>query len=375
MANDLRYIIIGAGAIGSAVGGALLDAGARVAFVARSAQADALRGGIVVRQQGRELTVKADAFTDIRQIEPGSGDVIFIVTKSQATLAAVEDLAAVYPRTAPVVCLQNGISNEARAAERFERIYAGLVVMSAVQLDPHLITLPMGDEIAVGRYPSGVDDLTRRMAGDLNRSGFKCIASEYVMEMKWGKLVANLNNATHAITGYWLELGYADKDMRLLMREVREEGLRVLDAAGIEVEPPPGEPSPLRIREATRALDRPPRPRDEALKLPEERRTYASMWQDLYHDRKSSEADFLNGEIVRLGRELSIPTPYNSTLLEIINRMFEKGLKPGIYTPSELRERIRSQKPESRSQNPEARSQEPEGPEGRNLTALGDGQQ
>jgi 2-dehydropantoate 2-reductase len=60
------------------------------------------------------------------------------------------------------------------------------------------------------------------------------------------------------------------------------------------------------------------------------------MWQDLYLDRRSHEADFLNGEIVELGSKLGMPTPYNSTLLELVNRMLSEGLKPGIYTPSEL---------------------------------------
>jgi len=337
MTNDIRYVVLGAGAIGCAVGGLLLDAGSRVAFVARTAQAEAIRRGIVIKQPNREVRVKGEALTDIRQAEPEPDDVILLATKSQSTLASLEELSTVYPRSVPVVSLQNGVGNEPLAAARFDNVYAGLVMLSAVQLEPELITLPMGDEVAVGLYPGGVDDLARQMAADLTRAGFDCIASAYVMEMKWGKLVANLNNATHAITGYWLELGYADREMRRLMREVREEGLRVLDAAGIAVEPPAGEPSPIRIREMTRALDRPPKPDNEAANLPERDRTYASMWQDLHLGRKSSEAEFLNGEITGLGSRLSIPTPYNSTLLDIINRMFDEGLKPGIYTPAELR--------------------------------------
>jgi 2-dehydropantoate 2-reductase len=338
----MRYVIIGAGAIGISVGASLLESGTRVIFVARPAQAEAIRQGVLIKRQGKEATAKGDAVTDIRQISPESDDILLIVTKSQSTRAAVEELSGVYPRGAPVVCLQNGVSNEAMAANRFDNVYAGLVMLSAVQLDPSLITLPLGDEMAVGLYPGGVDELSRRIASDLSRAGFDCIASAYVMDMKWGKLVANLNNATHAITGYWLELGYADEEMRRLMREVREEGLRVLDAAGIAVEPPAGEPSPIRIREMTRALDRPPNSYDEAFNLPEGRRTYASMWQDLYLGRKTSEAEFLNGEIIELGRKLSIPTPYNSTLLEVMGRMFVQGLKPGIFTPAKLRALIRS---------------------------------
>jgi ketopantoate reductase len=128
-----------------------------------------------------------------------------------------------------------------------------------------------------------------------------------------------------------------DAEMRGLMYEVREEGLRVLDAAGIEVEPPPGEPSPIRVRELNKKLKEPLRTPGEGAALPEEQRTYASMWQDLFLGRKSGEADYLNGKIVELGQKLGIPTPYNSALLKIVNRMFDEGLKPGIYKPEELR--------------------------------------
>lgn len=120
------------------------------------------------------------------------------------------------------------------------------------------------------------------------------------------------------------------------------EGMRVLDAAGIAFEPPAGEPSPIPVRELTEKLKQPPPAR--APDLPEDRRTYASTWQDLQLGRKTSEADYLNGEIVRLGRQLGLATPYNSTLLEIIDRMFAEGMKPGIYTPAELHALIRARK-------------------------------
>jgi 2-dehydropantoate 2-reductase len=168
------------------------------------------------------------------------------------------------------------------------------------------------------------------------------------MAMKWGKLVANLNNATHTITGYWLERGVADPEMRRLVVAGRDEGLRVLAAAGIAVEPPAGEPSPIRIIDWTNKL-REQKDSEEALakavNLPEGLRTYASMYQDLLLGRDSNEAAFLNGEIVALGRELSIPTPYNSTLLEMIDRMFDDGAEPGIYTPEELHRIILSRAP------------------------------
>lgn len=331
-----RYVIFGAGAIGGAVGAMLARAGARVVCVARPPQAEALGGGLIIKQEGERVAAVVDAVTEASRLTPESGDTLVITTKSQATDEAVNELAAVYDRNSPVVCLQNGVSNEEVAARRFSNVYAGLVFFSAVQLEPALITLPRGRSIAVGCYPKGVDARAQRFCDDLNRAGFDAVASSHVMSMKWSKFVINLNNATYAITGYWVEQGMADAEMRRLMYEVREEGLRVLDAAGVEVEPPPGEPSPIRIRELNEKLKQPHKSPDGGPDLPEERRTYASMWQDLILGRESGEADYLNGKIVELGKRLGIPTPYNSALLGIANRMFDEGLKPGIYTPAEL---------------------------------------
>jgi 2-dehydropantoate 2-reductase len=94
----------------------------------------------------------------------------------------------------------------------------------------------------------------------------------------------------------------------------------------------------------TAKLRQPPKPAkfEGAGDLAEQERTYSSMWQDLYLGRKQNEAEFLNGEIIALGKKLGIPTPYNSTLLEIVNRMFVEGLKPGIYSPRELHALLRS---------------------------------
>jgi 2-dehydropantoate 2-reductase len=304
--------------------------------VARPAQAEALKRGLIIKQEGEEITAKVDAVTSVFHLTPETGDTLVITTKSQATGEAVKELASVYDISSPVVCLQNGVSNEEVAAQRFKNVYAGLVFFSAVQLEPALIALPRGRAIAIGCYPVGVDDRAEGICHDLNRAGFDAVASDQVMAMKWSKFVVNLNNATYAITGYWVEQGMSDAEMRRLMYGVREEGLRVLDAAGVEVEPPPGVASPIRVRELNERLKQPPKASDDGSNLPEERRTYASMWQDLFLGRKSGEADYLNGKIVELGKKLGIPTPYNSVLLEIANRMFDEGLEPGIYTPAEL---------------------------------------
>lgn len=342
-----RYVIFGAGAIGIAVGALLARAGSRVMCVVRPAYREALSRGVTIKQDGEDMIVKLDSITAATELVPESGDIVFITAKSQATESIIHDLATVYDASTPVVCFQNGVRNEEIAARRFKNVYAGLVFLSAVQLDPSLITMPRGRDVAVGCWPKGVDELSQHICDDLQRAGLEAVASAHVMAMKWSKFVVNLNNATYAITGNWVEQGMRDMEMRRLMLEVREEGLRVLEAASVEVEPPAGEPSPIRIRDMNEKLKQPPRPESSGDDLPEDQRTYASMWQDLMVGRKSSEAEFLNGEIVALGRRLNILTPYNSTLLEVVDRMFADGLKPGILTPAELRALIRSRATDS----------------------------
>jgi 2-dehydropantoate 2-reductase len=337
-----RYVIAGAGAIGIAVGGLLERSGSRVKLLARPAFQAALATGVTIRLEEGEFVYVAEAVASCSEIKPEPGDVVLLTTKSQATEALAGDLASVFDRMTPVVCLQNAIRNEEIVSRRFARVYAGLVFMSAVQLVPELITVPGRRTVAVGIYPSGVDGISQSICSDFSRAGIEAVASRYVMAMKWGKLIANLNNATHAITGYWLERGSTDPEMRSLMAEVREEGLRVLDAAGIAVEPPKGEPSPVPIRKMTEALKQGAKVAENPESLPVEKRTYASMWQDLRLGRRSHEAEFLNGEIVEIGKRVGIATPYNSTLLGVIDRMFDERLDPGIYTPAELKRLVKA---------------------------------
>jgi 2-dehydropantoate 2-reductase len=50
----------------------------------------------------------------------------------------------------------------------------------------------------------------------------------------------------------------------------------------------------------------------------------SSMWEDLEAGR-ATEIDWINGEVVRLGREHGVPTPVNSTLVELIRQAEDGG--------------------------------------------------
>ncbi len=119
------------------------------------------------------------------------------------------------------------------------------------------------------------------------------------------------------------------------MADVTEEGLRVLQAARISYEGPPSVGSiESQVAELRGGAPGPPVPADPVA------RHYASLWQDLYHQRGEVEADYFNGEIVRLGMAHGVPTPYSSLLLELITPMAAAREKPGKYTVAQLREAL-----------------------------------
>jgi 2-dehydropantoate 2-reductase len=52
------------------------------------------------------------------------------------------------------------------------------------------------------------------------------------------------------------------------------------------------------------------------------------------------ETDYLNGEIVLLGRLHGVPTPANELMQRLMREAVRDGLKPGAMTPDEILGRI-----------------------------------
>ena len=72
------------------------------------------------------------------------------------------------------------------------------------------------------------------------------------------------------------------------------------------------------------------------LDIPGHPRTGGSTWQSLMRGLPTTEADFLNGEIVLLGKLHGVPTPYNRVLQRVANEMARTGKRPGSMSLEEL---------------------------------------
>lgn len=318
-----RFVVYGAGAVGGGIAGRLHQAGADVVVIARGGHLDALqrRGLRLESPDGPAATVPLVAVGAPDHVDWRAGDVVVLGMKGQDTVAALDELRAATDGTdVAVVCAQNGVANEQEALRRFPAVYGMCVMMPAVHLEAGSVRLyaaPVPGNLDVGRYPSGRDDVAEGIGAALTAAGFSSLAVPDVMRWKYTKLLLNLGNAIQALCGAGNRGGE-------LYQRARDEGEAALTAAGIEWA------SSDEDRERRRTLTVPPPPDTAAA------RPGGSSWQSLARSTGSIETDFLNGEIVLLGRRFGVATPVNEALQRLAAVAARERWAPGRLTPDDI---------------------------------------
>lgn len=322
--------ILGAGAIGCHVGGMLAAAGKHPVLVGRAAMAQALADGIELTGAGRPA-MRAESGSFSFAPEPAAlstCDAVLVCVKSMDTRQAGRELARHLKPGAIVASLQNGVANAAvlqqalGAAPGVPRVLAGMVSFNVARIGANRFHRGAGEEIVLQDAPGAL-----ALTGEMLAAGLATVIRRDIDAVLWGKLLLNLNNAVNALSGLPLRDQLADRNWRRVMALCVREAMRVLRAAGIR---------PARVGPAPPHLIAP------ILELPDwlfalataampamdgEART--SMAQDLAAGRPS-EVDFLNGEIVRLGREAGVATPVNAAMVEAVKAAFAAGRPPGV---------------------------------------------
>jgi 2-dehydropantoate 2-reductase len=318
----MRFVIFGAGGIGGTIGARLAQGGEDVVLIARGAhQARLASEGLDFRWPGGAERMAIPAVDHPAKVEWRPDDVVFLTMKSQDTATALEALDAAGHRGA-VICAQNGVDNERQALRRFAATYGMCVQLPATFLEPGVVVChssPVFGVLDLGRYPHGTDEVAVAVAAALDRVGLRSRAEPAIMEQKYAKLLANVGNALAAACG---------KAARRhpLMKAATDEAKACYTAGGITWT----EGSVYRERVKEVRID----PVDGAP------HKGSSSWQSLARGTGSIEADFLNGEIVLLGRLHGVATPVNAMLNDLANTMAREGRPPGSYDIEALAARV-----------------------------------
>jgi len=304
----MRFVVLGAGAIGGVLGARLSQAGHDVRLVGRPAQVAAIREhGLRVEHPDGCDVVRVPAVGSVAELADSIDcrdiDAVALCVKSQDTVAALRELARHVDSSVPILCAQNGVANEDEALRLFANVYGLLVACPASYLDPGVVRVyswPVAGVLDIGRHPHGGDAFARKVSRVLSGAGFASEVRPDVVAYKYGKLVTNLGNAIEALCGPGARNGNLD---RLAMDEART----VFFSAGIHAAFAP-------VSDLVRL--RPVRG---------ERRPGGSSWQSLYRGAPGVETNYLNGEIVRIGRLHGVPTPVNAELQRAVNHLVATG--------------------------------------------------
>lgn len=326
--QPLNVLSFGAGAIGTYIGGSLAAAGHRVVFIEQPAASHKLAQngisldlGIDPRRKEHSLihlTVPQVQFVDSLEaaMELGPFDVALFALKSfdtEPVLAGLGKLAAKLP---PILCLQNGVSNEEVIAGFVgsDNVLFGTVTSAIGRKDVGSIVLEKlrGVGIAHG-HPMSEKLLEAMDAAYLNPKIFADARA-----MKWSKMLTNLlANATSAILNQTPAQIFANSvTANIEIRQIRE-CLEVMRKLGIEVVNLPGTP----VKALAFAMGLPLWLSQPFLKQAIGSGRGAKMPSfhiDLYSGRKKSEVDFLNGAVSKAGQGCGVATPVNGSLRDIL---------------------------------------------------------
>jgi 2-dehydropantoate 2-reductase len=217
-------------------------------------------------------------------------------------------LAAAAPalREGAVCSVQNGIGNEETIAEHVPRVLRGTTFPAGHVVAPGHVHWDVKGDTTIGPFepsPATLEE-AERLAEACTRAGMPTTALADARGPQWRKVVFNAaTNPIGALTGLTHGRVCEDPPLRRLVSGLVDEGKAVAAAQGIELDADPEE-----------LIDYAARP-DVAYEHK------ASMLQDV-EARRLTEIDYLNGGIVRFGREHGVPTPLNEAVTALI-----KGLE------------------------------------------------
>jgi 2-dehydropantoate 2-reductase len=289
----MRIGVIGAGAMGSVFGAALLRAGHDVTLLDRNAaHVDAIaREGLLVEGLGGGTPLAIAATTDAEALR--DLDLALVLVDSAATPAAAQVAARALAPGGVTLTLQNGIGNAEALAEAVgeARVALGCTYVSAAWLAPGRVLHSNTGETVIGMLRGAGEARLPGLARDLSAAGLPTAAVADAQGHVWMKFALNCAiNPVCALTGLRPGEAARQAEARSLMESVLDEILAVVAAVGIRL--PSADPRAEILEHAFLRYNRP------------------SMLQHVEAGR-TPEIGALNGALVARAETLGVPVPVN----------------------------------------------------------------
>lgn len=303
----MRIAVMGAGSVGGYFGGMLSRGGNDVTLIARGAHLRAIvdRGLTVIRDQ-EQFTVRCDATDDPSRV--GEVELVLLTVKTYQNDQAIPAMLPLVGPATSVLCLQNGIDSYQAAAAKvgLERVLPGAAYIEVGVPEPGVVK-QTGSEvrIAFGEVDGSQSERGSRVLATLEQSGIPAQFDRNIQRTLWTKflLIASMGGVTALSRETMAQLMPRPEWRRVVvgcLREVETVGR----TAGADLDP----------KVVEQALDY----FERELEL-----LHSSMHADITAGRPL-ELETLNGAVVRVGREINVPTPINDVIYAML-KPYEKG--------------------------------------------------
>ncbi|MFQ5951010.1 MAG: ketopantoate reductase family protein [Candidatus Geothermarchaeales archaeon] len=296
----MKIAVMGAGAIGSLIGGLLADRGFDIILISRrvSHMEAIAESGLRISGVSGKRDVRVKAYTDPSKVGPCG--LVLLTVKAYDTRQALADSEPLLSKNTSVLSLQNGLGN-------FEQVIAAVGRMRAlVGVTSHGAFLVSNGEVRhTGQgttYIGSISTLARRTVEKVvylfRNASLEARVAEDVRATIWRKVLVNLAiNAPTALSGLRNGQLLDNPGLRWVMKKVVQEGEEVCRGLGVRVEKGA-------IEEAFAVAKR-------------TSENFSSMLQDIKRGRRT-EIDFLNGRVVVMGEEMGLSLPVNKVLTSLV---------------------------------------------------------
>ncbi len=234
----MRFVVLGAGALGTVIAAYLARAGEDVALIARGARAEQLaREGVTITGL-EDFTVAMEIIDQPATLS--SADVLILATKTYDTAAAID--AVRHLAIGSVFSIQNGVVKNSQLAEAFgEAAVLGAVGMlgGAVQADG-AANYAMANPIILGELSGEMSPRVDEIIKTLKSAKLPATASDNILSEEWSKFVGWLGISALAVltrAETWKFL--ADPDTARIAARVMRETAQLPKQLGIPLKAGP----------------------------------------------------------------------------------------------------------------------------------------
>ncbi len=253
----MRIVVIGAGAVGGWLAGALTRGGAEVGLVARGATLEALRAGGLTLIEGERRQTFGLAASEFASELP-QADAVILAVKTYAFADVIANAAPALRHGPMLVTAMNGLpwwflkgmagplgeqrlesvdpGGRAAAMLTGVRPVGAVVHVSSRAEAPGVIRIAGVDRLILGEPDGKTSPGTAELARILSLGGVAAPITDDIRLEIWGKLWGNMNmNPVSALTGLTAKPILADPQLSELVRGMMTEFAELGERIGLEL--------------------------------------------------------------------------------------------------------------------------------------------